>query len=330
MTRTTHDPRTRPSARVAAGVQVRSSAAALGLHFGVQIQRKRDSIRWARSIPYLLMHFTPLLIFVVGTSPVAVAVAALFWLLRMFAITGFYHRYFSHKSFKTSRAFQAVMAFWGGLAVQKGALWWAAHHRDHHRYSDRDEDIHSPVKHGFLWSHLMWILAQFSKPTQFEKVKELALFPELRFLNRHHWIPSVTGAVAMLLLGRALGTWAPELGTNGWQMLVWGFFVSTWVLYHTTYTINSFTHRYGTRRYATGDDSRNHWFFALVTLGEGWHNNHHHYPSSAKMGFFWWEYDPTYWGLWVLSRLGLIWDLRPVPESARRAVITPHADARSA
>ena len=158
----------------------------LARHFGWTgpIERKRETIEWRKSIPFLLIQLSPLAIFFVGFSWIALAVAFLFWFVRMFAITGFYHRYFSHKSFKTSRAMQAVMAFWGGLAVQKGALWWAAHHRDHHRYSDQDEDIHSPVRHGFLWSHVGWVLSSLSKPTNFERVKELARFPELRFLEQ--------------------------------------------------------------------------------------------------------------------------------------------------
>lgn len=299
----------------------RARAERLARHFGWTrpLLRKRDTIDLKRNIPFLLMQLSPLAIFLVGFSWIALAVCVAFWFVRKFAITGFYHRYFSHRAFKTSRPMQAVMAFWGGLAVQKGALWWAAHHRDHHRYSDRDEDIHSPVRHGFLWSHVGWVLSRLSKPTNFEKVKELARYPELRFLNKHHWIPVLAGAGGMFLLGAGLQRWAPQLGTNAWQMLVWGFFVSTFVLYHTTYSINSLTHVFGSRPFATGDDSRNHWFFALITLGEGWHNNHHHFPSAARMGFRWFEFDITWWGLWVMEKLGLIWDVRPVPENLKRS-----------
>jgi stearoyl-CoA desaturase (delta-9 desaturase) len=277
------------------------------------IRRKRDTIRWVRSVPFLLMQLSVLSVFLVGVSWVAVAIAFAFWAVRMFAITGFYHRYFSNRAFKTSRAMQLVMALWGSMAVQKGALWWAAHHRDHHRNSDTAADLHSPVKHGFWWSHMLWIMSTLAKPTYFQRVKELARFPELRFFDRFHLIVPVLAAGGMFALGAGLENWAPGLGTNGWQMLVWGFFVSTFVLYHTTYSINSLTHRFGSRRFHTSDESRNHWFFALITLGEGWHNNHHHYPSAARMGFRWWEIDLTWYGLWLMSKLGLIWDLRPVP-----------------
>ncbi len=293
---------------------------ALARHFGWDqpLRRKRETIDWWRSAPFLSMHLTPLLIFFVGWSPVAVGVAFVFWALRMFAITGFYHRYFSHKAFKTSRAMQFVMALWGDLALQKGPLWWAAHHRDHHRFSDQPEDIHSPVRHGFWWSHVGWVLSRLSKPTHFDRVKELARFPELRFINRFHWIAPLVAALAIFGLGEWLERVRPAWGTSGGQMLVWGFFVSTLVLYHTTYVINSLTHVFGVRRFETNDGSRNHWLFALITLGEGWHNNHHFAPSSVRMGFRWYEIDLTYYGLWLMSKLGLIWDLRPVPPEASR------------
>lgn len=310
-----HTPPPTPKNRV----EAEKNSRALFRHFGVELKsgRKRETIQWVRSIPFLLMQLSPLAILWVGFSPAAAWTAFAFWFIRKFAITGFYHRYFSHKSFKTSRAFQAVMAFWGGMSVQKGALWWAAHHRDHHRFSDEPEDVHSPVRHGFLWSHMGWVLSGPAKKRQWAKVKELAKFPELRFLDKFHILPAVAAGALMFGWGELLEAVAPSWGTNGPQMLVWGFFVSTVVLYHTTYTINSLTHVFGSRRYETKDDSRNHWFFALITLGEGWHNNHHHYPSTARMGFFWWEIDVTYWGLWVLNKLGLIWDLRPVPEHVK-------------
>jgi stearoyl-CoA desaturase (delta-9 desaturase) len=291
----------------------------LAVHFGwtEEIRRKRESIDWGKHIPFFLMQASPLAIFFVGTSKVAVAVCLLFWFVRKFAITGFYHRYFSHKAFKAGRTMQFVMAAWGGAAVQKGALWWAAHHREHHRVSDQPEDIHSPVAHGFWWSHMGWIVSQFSKGTELKRVKELARFPELKFLDKHHWIMPVLSGAAMFGLGAWLERVRPDWGTSGSQMLVWGFFVSTVILYHTTYSINSLTHIFGSRRFETKDQSRNHWLLALITLGEGWHNNHHFYPSSARMGFRWWEYDITYWGLWLMEKLRLIHDLRPVPPQYR-------------
>jgi stearoyl-CoA desaturase (delta-9 desaturase) len=255
----------------------------------------------------------------VGFSWTALGVAAAFYFLRMFAITGFYHRYFSHRTFKTSRAGQFLFAVWGSSAIQKGPLWWAAHHRHHHRYSDKPNDLHSPSQHGFIWSHVGWITSKANFPTRLENVKDLVRYPELRFLDRFDVVVTAGVAAFMFGLGALLARVAPELGTSGPQMLVWGFFISTVFLFHGTCTINSLSHTFGRRRYETTDTSRNSFLLSLVTLGEGWHNNHHHFPASTRQGFYWWEIDITYYGLKVLSWLGLIWDLRPVPEHVRSA-----------
>ncbi|MBV6423004.1 MAG: hypothetical protein NAOJABEB_00792 [Steroidobacteraceae bacterium] len=276
-----------------------------------------DRIDLARIVPFIAMHLACLLAFVVGVSPVAVTVAVIAYLVRMFAITGFYHRYFSHRSFKTSRVGQFVFGVLGASAVQRGPLWWAAHHRHHHAWSDRREDAHSPVQHGFLRSHMGWFLSRRGFVPDLKRVRDLLQFPELRWLDRFDIVVPVLLAVGMFALGVLLEDVAPHLGTNGWQMLTWGFFISTVAGYHGTYTINSLSHVFGRQRYRTGDSSRNNWLLALVTLGEGWHNNHHHYPSAVRQGFYWWEIDITYYVLKVLSWLGVIWDLKPVPVSAR-------------
>ncbi len=282
-----------------------------------------DGVDWLRIVPFVGMHLACLAVIWVGWSATAVAVAAGLYLLRMFAITGFYHRYFSHRAFKTSRTGQFVFGVLGASAVQRGPIWWAAHHRHHHAHSDQPEDVHSPVQRGFLWSHMGWFLSRRHFTPDLTRVRDLQRFPELRLLDRFDILVPVALAVALFFLGMALETWAPSLGTTRWQMLVWGFFVSTVVCYHATYTINSLSHVFGRRRYETPDDSRNNFLLALLTLGEGWHNNHHHYPLSARQGFYWWEIDVTYYGLRLLAMLGIIWDLKPVPapirEGARRA-----------
>ena len=268
-----------------------------------------DGVDWLRIVPFVGMHLACLAVFWVGWSPVAVAVAAGLYVLRMFAITGFYHRYFSHRAFKTSRAGQFVFGLLGASAVQRGPIWWAAHHRHHHAHSDQPDDVHSPSQRGFLWSHMGWFLSRRHFAPDLKRV--------LQLLDRFDILVPVALAVALFALGWALETWAPSLGTDRWQMLVWGFFVSTVVCYHATYTINSLSHVYGRRRYDTGDDSRNNFWLALLTFGEGWHNNHHHYPMSARQGFYWWEIDLTYYGLRLLAALGVIWDLKPVPAAIR-------------
>ena len=276
-------------------------------------------VTWTRWLPFLAVHLMCLGVIWVGWSWVAVLVAAALYLIRMFAITGFYHRYFSHKTFKTSRPFQFVLALLGNSAMQRGPLWWAANHRQHHVYSDSEKDIHSPVQDGFWWSHLGWITNPANFGTDFKAVPDLAKYPELRFLDRFDvLVPTLLG-IAMFFLGFGLNRIAPDLGTSGAQMLIWGFFISSVLLAHATFSINSLTHMFGSKRYQTGDESRNNFWLAIITLGEGWHNNHHHYPAATRQGFFWWEIDLTYYGLLLLEQAGLIWDLKPVPERVRNA-----------
>jgi stearoyl-CoA desaturase (delta-9 desaturase) len=276
--------------------------------------RSDGGINWWTTIPFTMVHVLALGVFWVGISPVAVGVClALFW-VRMFAITGFYHRYLSHRSYKTSRWFQFLFALLGNSSVQKGPLWWAGHHRHHHKYSDQDDDVHSPIKRGFIYSHVGWIFARANSPTRIALVPDLAKFPELRAIDRFDVLMPILLGTSCFGLGVLLQTYAPSLGTTGPQMLFWGFFLSTVILVNATFTINSLSHIFGKQRYETGDTSRNNWLLALLTFGEGWHNNHHHYATAARQGFYWWEIDITYYGLVVLSKLGLIWDLKRVPE----------------
>jgi stearoyl-CoA desaturase (delta-9 desaturase) len=263
------------------------------------------------------MHLACFAVIWVGISWVAVLVALIAYVVRMFAITGLYHRYFSHRSFKTSRLGQFIFGVLGASAVQRGPIWWAAHHRHHHAHSDQPGDIHSPSQKGFWRSHMGWFLSRKGFTPDLKYVRDLLQFRELRWLDRFDIaIPALLG-LGMFLLGMLLDRTAPELGTSGWQMLIWGFFISTVLCYHGTYTINSLSHVFGGQRYRTGDTSRNNWLLALITLGEGWHNNHHFYPNAARQGFYWWEIDISYYILKALSWMGIIWDLKPVPVEAR-------------
>jgi stearoyl-CoA desaturase (delta-9 desaturase) len=270
-------------------------------------------IDWVRAIPFLAMHLACLGVFLVGVSPVALTVAIAMYAVRMFALTGFYHRYFSHRSFSTSRPVQLIFAVIGAACVQRGPLWWAAHHRQHHRHADTPLDPHSPTLRGFFWSHTGWFLTSAAFRTDLDRVPDLRDIPELRWLDRYDIVVPLVLAAALYGMGALLHLAAPTWGTTGSQMLVWGFFVSTVVLFHATVTINSLAHRFGRRRYRTRDDSRNNAWLALITFGEGWHNNHHFYPGSARQGFRWWELDITWYGLRLLALLGLVWDLKPVP-----------------
>ncbi len=266
-----------------------------------------------RTIPFMGMHLAMLAVIWVGWSPVAVLVAVLLYGIRMFAITGFYHRYFSHRTFKTSRPMQFVFALIGASAAQRGPLWWAANHRVHHANSDQPSDVHSPIQHGLWWSHMGWFLTHNQLSTKVSRIKDFARFPEIRFLDRFDVLVPLGLGIGMYGLGAWLGAAYSALGTSGWQMFVWGFVISTVMLWHGTFTINSLAHRFGSRRYATSDQSRNNLWLALLTMGEGWHNNHHQYPSSARQGFRWWEIDMTFYLLRTLQLCGLIWDVRPVP-----------------
>jgi stearoyl-CoA desaturase (delta-9 desaturase) len=291
---------------------------AIPVHSGSDVQEpaptQRGLIVWLVVIPFVGLHIMSLGVIWVGWSWIAVGTALVMFWIRMFAITGFYHRYLSHRTYKTSRWFQFAFAVLGNAAVQKGPLWWAAHHRHHHKNSDTDEDVHSPTKQGFFYSHVGWIFARKNALTRTALVPDLAKFPELRFLDRFDVLIPILLGCAMFGWGVILEKVNPELGTNGMQMLIWGFFVSTVILAHSTFTINSLSHVFGRKRFVTGDTSRNNLLLAFLTLGEGWHNNHHHYATTVRQGFYWWEVDITYYGLWVLSKLGLIWNLKAVPD----------------
>lgn len=270
-------------------------------------------IDWVRALPFIGLHAGCLLLPWVGVSATAVAVAVLLYVARMFAITAFYHRYFSHRSFKTSRAAQFLFALLGASSVQRGPLWWAAQHRHHHRHADTSQDLHSPTSHGLIWSHVGWFLTPRALTTERNRIRDLNSYPELRWLDRFDAVVPLVLAMSLYAAGAWMERWAPGLNCDGPQLLVWGFFLSTVVLFHATVTINSLAHRYGQRPFETRDHSRNNLWLALLTFGEGWHNNHHFYPGAARQGFRPWEIDITWYGLRVLAALGVIWDLRPVP-----------------
>ena len=250
----------------------------------------------------------------VGFSWTAFWICIGLYVVRMFGITGAYHRYFSHRSYQTSRWFQFALAFLGASAAQKGPIWWASHHRHHHKFSDTEQDIHPPGIYGLWWAHVGWVLSTQFIDTRSEMVKDLTRFPELRALEKYHFAPPLLLLISLACLGAALNTYAPGLHTSAGQLVVWGFCVSTTLLYHGTFCINSLAHVIGRPRFKTGDDSKNSFLLALITLGEGWHNNHHRYPGSERQGFYWWEVDISHYTLKALSTLGLVWDLREPPQ----------------
>ena len=267
------------------------------------------------SIPLLIMHGCCVGVFFVKGGWPAFVVCAVMYVLHVFALTAGYHRYFSHKSFKTSRAFQFVLAALGTSAAQRDPLWWASHHRVHHQTSDTEDDIHSPRQHGFWWAHMGWVMKRELMETRFERIRDFARYPELMWLNRHPYMPAVILAVLLLGLGSLLNGLRPDWGVSGPQFLFYGFFLSTVLVYHVTFCINSVSHVFGRRVYETGDDSRNNWLLGLLAMGEGWHNNHHRYAVSARQGFRWWEIDLSYMILRMFQWVGLVWDIREPPKA---------------
>jgi len=248
----------------------------------------------------------------VGISWFAVIFMLNFYLVRMFAITAFFHRYLSHKTFQTSRPVQFIFLLIGTMSAQRGPLWWAAHHRYHHRFTDTAQDPHSST-HGFWYSHIGWFLNEQNVSTRKDAIKDWLKFPEIVWLDRFSLPVVLITAFIIYLLGEWLAVSHPSFGTSGPQLLVWGFVISTVLLIHATLCINSLAHLYGSRDFDTPDNSRNNLFLSILTLGEGWHNNHHYYAGSARQGFFWWQIDMTYYGLKLMSWCGLVWGIKPVP-----------------
>jgi stearoyl-CoA desaturase (delta-9 desaturase) len=259
----------------------------------------REPIFKLSAIPFYVAHLVPLLAFVTGVSTRAIILCVVLYLARVFCITAGYHRYFAHRAYRMGRIPQFLVALGGATAVQKGPLWWASHHRAHHRYTDTDRDPHSPGR-GFFWSHMGWIVSDRFKQTDLEGIEDFAKYPELRWINKYEWVAAWGTGVFCYLIA-------------GWSGLVVGFFLSTVLLWHATFSINSIAHIVGWRRFATSDSSRNNPVLAMLTLGEGWHNNHHHYPRAARQGIRWWEVDVTYYVLRALQTVRIVRDVHEPP-----------------
>jgi len=269
-----------------------------------------------RKALFVGIHLCALSAILVGVTWSAVVLCLTMYFIRMFGITAGFHRYFSHRSYKTSRPFQFILALLGTSAAQKGPLWWAASHRHHHRHSDTEQDLHSPSLKGIWWAHVGWILSPEYDDADVRLVNDLAHFPELQLIEKYHFLPPLLLIPAMLLVGYLLPLAFPSIHLTPLSAVCWGAFMSTVILYHGTFAINSLAHVLGRQRFETGDESRNSLLLSLLTLGEGWHNNHHRYPSSERQGFYWWEIDITHYVLKLLSFFGIVWDLKGPPAKA--------------
>jgi stearoyl-CoA desaturase (delta-9 desaturase) len=218
------------------------------------------------------------------------------YVIKMLGMSVGYHRYFSHHSFKTNRVVSFLLALMGTLAGQGPVDRWVFHHRDHHKYADKDGDPHSPVTDSFLHSHILWL----TKKKTFDESKysgyKINLHPEVSFLCKHFSIFFLFQIPVFYYLG-------------GGDFVYWGFLVSTLFCLHATFLINSVSHLFGTRDNTRDDQSRNNWFVALVTLGDGWHNNHHHKPRAANHGWIIYQLDISFLFIKLLSRFGLVKDI---------------------
>ena len=278
-----------------------------------------QKISYRREIDFLALHLVPLLAIFTGVTTFDWILCAVLYFVRMFFVTAGYHRYFSHRTFKTSRWFQFLLAFGAETSLQKGALWWAANHRVHHNHSDTEEDPHSAKIYGFWQSHVGWLFLPDFRITRYDLIRDLAKFAELRWLNKYYIVPPAVLALVVYLTGNAVNGNGLFDWSAGVSTLLIGFFLSTIILYHGTFSINSLMHKIGRQRYRTGDESRNSLVLALLTLGEGWHNNHHYFHSTARQGFYWWEIDITYYIIRLLGLFGLVWDIRGVPVKVRES-----------
>ena len=224
--------------------------------------------------------------------------------LRAIGLTLVFHRYLAHRAFRMNRVARFVWTFIGTAAMQKGPLWWAGHHVNHHRFADREGDPHSPMISGFYYAHVGWFLHD-TKHDRVEAtnpvIRDFSTVPEIAWLDRYFFLPPAALAATLFLAG-------------GWPWLVYGFCLPTMTLAHATFAINTVNHMFGSRRFDTLDESRNNPLTAFFAVGEGWHNNHHRYQRAARNGFYWWEFDPTWYTIRAMAAVGLGGDIQPVPE----------------
>lgn len=252
---------------------------------------------------FWIVQVSALLVFFVPFSFAYLGLWAISHFLRAIGLTLAFHRYFAHRAFQMNRVARFFWAFVGTAAMQKGPLWWAGHHVNHHRFADREGDPHSPMVSGVYYAHIGWFLndakhnvIEASNPV----IRDFSKAPEILWLDRLFFVPPIMLAGAMYLAG-------------GLPWLIWGFCLPTVTLAHATFAINTVNHLFGSRRFDTIDESRNNIITAVFAVGEGWHNNHHRYQRAARNGFYWWEFDPTWYTIRLMQMVGLAWDVQPVP-----------------
>jgi len=253
---------------------------------------------------FWLVQASALLVFAVPFRWAFLALWAVSHFTRAIGLTLIFHRYFAHRAFKMNRVARFVWAFIGTAAMQKGPLWWAGHHVNHHKFADRDGDPHSPMVSGVYYAHIGWFLHD----TKYDKVeatnpviRDFSKVPEIAWLEKWFFVPPAALALGLYFFG-------------GMPSLVYGFCLPTMTLAHATFAINTVNHMFGSRRFETLDESRNNVLTAVFAAGEGWHNNHHRFQRAARNGFYWYEVDVTWYVIRAMAAVGLIWDIQPVPQ----------------
>jgi len=262
-----------------------------------------DGFSWPMLFVMVLFHVGAIAALFLFSWQRLVVMAVLYVLAINVGIGMCYHRLLTHRGYQVPKWIEYVMTVFATLSLEGGPIFWVSTHRVHHQLSDKEGDPHTPREGGW-WAHAGWIL--FGEPLHLQ-IKALSRYsPDLardRFhvwLSKYHWLPIAISAVLLFSLGWYFGGLV-----NGIAMVLWGALLRVTLGLHATWLVNSATHMWGSRRFETRDDSRNNWWVALLTGGEGWHNNHHAHPVSARHGLKWYEIDPNFWGIWILARLGL-------------------------
>lgn len=261
---------------------------------------KRDGINWLSVIVLSVFHAGAVLALFFFSWPALLAALVLYWVTLSFGIGMGYHRLLTHRSYQAPKWMEYLLAVCGTLSLEGGPIGWVSTHRIHHQFSDKHGDPHTP-RDGRWWSHILWTLV--GDATDRNTVECSRYAPDLckdRFLvalSRYHYIPLLILAPLLLLFG-------------GLPFLLWGVFFRVTVGLHATWMVNSLTHFWGRRRFPTRDDSRNNWFVALLSFGEGWHNNHHAHPTSARHGLAWYEIDMSWMTIRLLQIVGLVKSVR--------------------
>jgi fatty-acid desaturase len=288
-------------------------------------QAKKDtSINWLTTMFMVIFHIGAIAALFMFSWKALFVGLFFYWVAGSLGIGMCYHRLLTHRGYKCPKWVEYFLTVCATLALEGGPIFWVATHRVHHQLSDKPGDPHSPRDGGF-WAHMGWILT--GKTFHNKSVDLLAYVPDLRknkfhlWISEYHWVPMVVLGFVLLAIG-------------GWRFVMWGIFLRTVLLLHATWFVNSATHMWGSKRFTTTDDSRNLWWVAYISFGEGWHNNHHAHPQSARHGLAWYEIDLNWYGIKTLEFFGLAWDVKlpklgaaRVPQIAKPKVTVPETEA---